>query len=689
MFFKYIFSIFYICFNSNILYSQDMTTAIWNFGVQARVDFRTDPPTVSSSSIYMDEGCASICDENGNLLLYTRGDFFYLSDDSYSTNMPNILAGTGSTAQSALIVPFPDHPNQFYIFSNVAQATPDFYYPDINGTSYAIFDLSLNGGLGELINAPTQILASASEKLTGVRSCNENEYWIISHEYPGNAFYAWKLTATGLSAPVVSYSGFQTPSTPSNVNAIGYLRASYDGNKLAMVTNNNGGTASYLELFDFNFSTGEVSNPILKSFPNESIYSVCFSPDNTKIYCGMRYGTPDSRLYQFDATAQNNQELAQSQITVGVSSSGGFGSIDNAINGKMYVAQIYENYLGVINYPNNLGLDCQFQLDGLQLADSTLSWFGLNNSIASPLVSNKIELLAYDTINSCDLSINLTIDYNEGDVQWSNGGNTNNLSVSETGTYQVSISNYCINISDSVYVDFDDRVYLNLTNDTILCKSDSFTIKAEYQPSSCNFIWSTSEVGDSISVNETGIYSVTAYSNTCVANDTIKVEFINIPTLSLINDTTLCFDKTFILNSNVSNVDYLWSTGDKNNTITINESGTYWLTINDKSCISSDTINVEFYNNVTKLKLPNVFSPNGDGINDKFEGYDKSVANFSINIYDRWGKLVFNTNDSNKYWDGMFKGFQCNEGIYYWTCSYFNECQNEIIETKGILTLLR
>lgn len=89
------------------------------------------------------------------------------------------------------------------------------------------------------------------------------------------------------------------------------------------------------------------------------------------------------------------------------------------------------------------------------------------------------------------------------------------------------------------------------------------------------------------------------------------------------------------------------------------------------------------------VEMPNVFSPNNDGLNDcfkpiKFEGIDKG----SYSILNRWGQLVYNSSSLKEQWDGTFNGENCSNGSYFWVVNYTNlNGHNE--QKNGFLTLLR
>jgi gliding motility-associated-like protein len=88
------------------------------------------------------------------------------------------------------------------------------------------------------------------------------------------------------------------------------------------------------------------------------------------------------------------------------------------------------------------------------------------------------------------------------------------------------------------------------------------------------------------------------------------------------------------------------------------------------------------------LLLPNVFTPNGDGINDVYEVGLRTANFYELKIFDRWGKMVFSTNDLNTNWDGTYGGRDCEEGVYYVSVKH-GYCDDEPYVNTGFLHLQR
>ena len=130
--------------------------------------------------------------------------------------------------------------------------------------------------------------------------------------------------------------------------------------------------------------------------------------------------------------------------------------------------------------------------------------------------------------------------------------------------------------------------------------------------------------------------------------------------------------------------------GGTSSAITISTPGAYWLTVKDNNeCTGKDTINVELKQCMEGFFAPSAFSPNKDGKNDIFRPFlFGNVASYKLTIYNRWGQVVFQTNDQYKGWDGKFNGTLEDSNVFVWMCTYRLERQESTTE-KGKIVLIR
>ena len=156
----------------------------WYFGNNAGLHFNTDGSVtaLTNGNLSTIEGCASISDTNGNLQFYTDGITVYNKNHAI---MESGLYGDPSSTQSAIIVPKPNDPNIYFIFTidtSVGNNDPDF------GFNYSIVDITLNGGLGGITLKNSNLLQDSSEKISAVvKDCISQSIWVITFASPTGA----------------------------------------------------------------------------------------------------------------------------------------------------------------------------------------------------------------------------------------------------------------------------------------------------------------------------------------------------------------------------------------------------------------------------------------------------------------------------------------------------------------------
>ncbi len=168
------------------------------------------------------------------------------------------------------------------------------------------------------------------------------------------------------------------------------------------------------------------------------------------------------------------------------------------------------------------------------------------------------------------------------------------------------------------------------------------------------------------------------------------------------NDTTVCYGEETNLgfDENVSQVTYTWQptaglscVNCPNPKVTVTNTTTYTLTTKFCNTISTDSVKVTMKYCPNK-NIPNVFSPNYDGVNDVWQAViPKGSTNINCNIYNRWGLNVYSLNAqppiTNAIWDGhTTSGQECSEGIYFYTLT-FNDSEGTLQQFKGSVSLFR
>lgn len=396
---------------------------VWYFGNQAGLDFNSGSPVaLTDGLINTQESCGSIADASGQLIFYTDGMTVFTRNHTVMPNGTGLL-GHESSAQSGTIVPKPGSSTLFYIFTTANEHDP-------NGFRYTVVDMSLNGGFGAVtVEKNVLVFAPSLENIAVIKKANNIDYWVVGHGWNSNNFYAYSLTSTGLSGtPVTSSVGAVI--TGTGFQAAGILKIAPSGSKLAFTS-----VSDFAQLFDFNTSTGTVSNPITLSTETGELYGVEFSPDESRLYISNAF----YRVYQYDLTAPN---IPNSKITI-YNGSQVPGMLQLGPDGKIYVAVYGFNKLGVINNPNTLGAGCDLQMGVIDLA-------GKISSLGLPSFNRSFFDSSFKAENLCMGSLtqfNLISTVNVTGAVWDFGDSSstvNTLSASHTyateGTYTVSVT---------------------------------------------------------------------------------------------------------------------------------------------------------------------------------------------------------------------------------------------------------
>jgi len=299
--------------------------------------------------------------------------------------------------------------------------------------------------------------------------------------------------------------------------------------------------------------------------------------------------------------------------------------------------------------------------------------------------------------------------------QWTFGDGNSSTLFSPTNTY-INTGNYSITMIQTNFVPCSDTFVASITVDTIsgialvatdttLCSGQQVLFTALYAGEGhVNTLWTISDGFAMDQVNPilhsfdgAGVYTVSVSSTYRACPEVSTSRVITVypyADLYLGPDTSLCPGSAPIIladNRNSTNpaASWLWNTGETSSQITVTKPGYYTVTVTINGCGTSDTINVA---NDCYMDIPNAFTPNGDGVNDYFfprQMLTKGMTSFSMNIYNRWGQLIYQTtNIDGRGWDGNFNGQQQAEGVYVYIIDVtFQDGQTE--HHQGNVTLLR
>ncbi|MCB0706295.1 MAG: gliding motility-associated C-terminal domain-containing protein [Saprospiraceae bacterium] len=269
-------------------------------------------------------------------------------------------------------------------------------------------------------------------------------------------------------------------------------------------------------------------------------------------------------------------------------------------------------------------------------------------------------------------------------------------SPTETTSYTVAIFDDCgVPLYDSILVTVDgDSSFVDLGQDTILCSGDFLLLDA-YNPNS-TYLWNTGDTSAIIEVNSNGQYSVTVtVDEYCFDSGIINIDVIPLPTANLTADDPLCEGSSLFLDVTIDdpNAEYIWQDGWEQSIYEVTGPGTYSVTVSNACGKATGSITLE-YETCREFYLPNIFSPDNNGLNDYFfvqDGGDIREISY-MRIFDRWGGLVYErhnlqSNDLLAGWDGTSRGKEVSEGIYVWIMEGFFKDGEPFLEMGDVMVL--
>jgi hypothetical protein len=646
----------------------------WQFGFHNTIDFSSGVPVVSSGALSVMTGCASISDKNtGALLFYSDGSIVWDRNNNPMPNGTGLIGGNGDATQAALIIQKPGSTTLYYLM------TCDDRVSAVNqGVHYSIIDMTLNGGLGD-VSLKNQVLTPppATEKLTAVKHCNGADFWIITHSYNSNAFNAYLMSASGINpVPVVSNVG--TIQQGPVDEASGYLRPSPNGRYLAYTIE----YSSVFEMADFDNSSGVVSNPFTVIYPGTTgtngthlPYGVAFSADNSKVYVSDFKGP----IFQYDLSSGIPSVILASQQTINTGLYG-LGAIQLGPDGNIYVTVYARRFLSLIQNPASL--TCTFVANGVALAASDSCAFGLPNFID---MGTPPPVFTPHPLPLCTFP-SYVLDAGAGNTNyhWSNGDTTQTITINTFGNYSVTdMSAAGCRLIDSFYVSLTHPPVIRVLRDTVVCSNTwvPLTLHATY-PNTLSYLWNDGYTLPDHTLTAPGNYWVQySLADFCTATDSFTVAIDSIPTLQLAKDTVSC--RTSCTLAAGTSFPCIWNTGATSKQISATKSGNYSVTVTSAAgCRNSDTIHVTLY---SPPIFPNIVTPTSGDVNNRIDFSKYDFTTLQVQIYDRWGKLVFESADPSCIWKP-----DTIDGTYYILACY-KDC-NEQTESgliKGFVTVIR
>ncbi|TPE43249.1 gliding motility-associated C-terminal domain-containing protein [Pontibacter mangrovi] len=245
-----------------------------------------------------------------------------------------------------------------------------------------------------------------------------------------------------------------------------------------------------------------------------------------------------------------------------------------------------------------------------------------------------------------------------GQILWSTGETSASITVSEGGSYEVTVTEGNCVRSGFINVQESSPITFSLGEDLKLCSGQTATLSA---PSGmASYKWSTGATSQQLTVSEEGTYWVEVSTTAgCTSRDEVNVSVTQEPVLDLPTEVATCYGEEVLLDATTEGATYSWSNGKTTPSVTVTTPGVYTVNIALNNCTFTREVLVS--SDECPL-IPNIITPNSDGKNDTFvvQGVEKNTL--ELKIFNRWGKSIY---QSDRY-DNGWSAAEVPTGVYYY-----------------------
>lgn len=282
---------------------------------------------------------------------------------------------------------------------------------------------------------------------------------------------------------------------------------------------------------------------------------------------------------------------------------------------------------------------------------------------------------------------------------WNTGASTSKILVTQAGNYIVNVLNSKGCSATSTITISNDSVTNPISySDTLICEGTKILLRADMNNGN-SIVWHSNHQNE-LTVSTYGTYYYTANKGICKDTFAVNVNALEVPKITitdLYGKSSYCFEneKTLLQLSgdNLMKYNIQWQdTLINTENFEISRAGEYSAIVSNGKCSTEVKTFVTEYCAPT-LFIPNTFTPNNDGTNDVFKTYQSgNIQDYEMNIFNRWGEIIYSTNNINDGWDGKVNGLNAQIDVYIYKISYSTQNENDIkikdVKT-GIVNLIR
>ena len=569
----------------------------WYFGEGLHFSFDEYPPIVDYFPHRLDFSHSTMSDSSGNFLFYSGNQGVYNKHHQIMINGDDVpKKNSGKRSVFSIIVPNPGHENQYYVIRTIGGFWPDDYH-DLH---YALVDMTGDDGNGEVLVKNMSLGTDFGREMVAVHHYNEKDIWVIVKHRFENTLFAYLITSSGISTPVLSH--FE-----SNIAlSVSYpsLKISPLGDLLAITTGRE------MLIFSFDNETG-IINKIFDTEPflYQGGGDVEFSADGSKLIQLFNY-CKELHIRQYDLDYATFQESWDNVYVEKVRLKRLRGRMQLAIDGNIYVSPSRTSCGSGFGpgYSDFYNMDVIMNAGAQGNFKYTRNYFTLEKPgvdspprfVASYLRSRDPLITWKDPCDGDSVRFRLLYGYYFEQLHWDFGYGTTYTGPQSAvkkkydapGDYTVKVK---ITRPDEVLtteklIRIKPSPHTGLVSQYIMCGEDPVALSVQDNP---EISWSNGSIVPNATYQQPGKFWVSVTDDGCVTTDTFQIEQTAYP-VSLLPDSVYTCDTlpVQLRASNNNAYSFLWSTGSNANPIEVHQDGKYWVQMTDNTCTTRDTVKV-------------------------------------------------------------------------------------------------
>ncbi|MCU0348817.1 MAG: gliding motility-associated C-terminal domain-containing protein [Saprospiraceae bacterium] len=611
----------------------------------------------------------------------------------------------------------------------------DYWVFKINANGNLIWQKSLGGSLAEFAFDAVETMDGgylvAGSSISGDGDLTANfgvyDYWVAKLDAGGNLVWqknyggngeerAYGIAVTPSGAVVVGTTNSISNDVPSNYGVYDCwaIKIADDGG--LVWSRNYGGSFEDRALGVAAIANGGVLVTGFSASPNQDLndnngskdgWLINLSPDGDIVWQKNLGGSFDDRLFYAQQLPDGSFACAGMSTSADQDLPGNFGEQDvwviklspDSIRVDLGNDTILCAGQGIILDPDFTDVDFLWS-DGstapVLLASSPAEyWVEIDkegcksrDTILVAFVSETPVDIGNDTILCVGDSLVLDPGIAGATVFWRNGSTAPTLTVEQPGAYWVEVSKDGCEYRDSIEIGFTE-VPFALEDELKFCQGETKTLDLTLPNAS--YLWQDGSTEPTFTVTLPGLIWAKVTQGGCSRTDSVFAEIQDGPADPLPDLAYICEGQGVWFNADFEEATYKWQDGSTLHNFKAIAPGEIKVVVTVGDCVFEDR--TELRSCERCLYVPNVFSPNGDGINDEFRGFlgDCEISNFRLAVFDRWGNLVFSTDQPELGWDGDFKGEKTQQAsfVYNIEFDYINNGINEHQTRTGTIELMR